>query len=116
MIALAAAYAVALHTVLPVLAGFSPAIGGGAGTPLLCSVANTASTDQGLPGKPQPLCPGCPACAMPACAGAALRVADAVTLVPVALTALPPALRPAGRPPARLELGADHRARGPPVA
>jgi hypothetical protein len=116
MIALAAAYAVALSTVLPALAGFaSPAMGASAGAWVLCSAGNVADAKRGMPEKPQPPCPGGLACAMPACAGAALRPAD-TALVPADLSFLPLGPRHQGRGPSRLNLGHDHFARGPPAA
>jgi hypothetical protein len=117
MTALAIAYAVALNTVLPALAGLlSPAMGGGTGAWVLCSAGKVADADQGLPDHPQPACPGSLACAMPACPGAALRAADASGLILAAPIALRPAPRPNGHPSARLRLGSGHFARGPPAA
>src|SRR5258707_2254888 len=71
LVALAAAYAVALNILLPVLAAvLPPATVGGIGVAIICSTSG-AATDRGAPEKPQPLCP-CGACAMPGCAATAL--------------------------------------------
>jgi hypothetical protein len=72
LVALAAAYAVALNILLPVLAAIlPPAAIGEIGLAAICS-AGGAATGRGAPAKPQPLCPCGGACAMPGCAATAL--------------------------------------------
>ena len=71
LVALAAAYAVALNALLPVLAAISPPAA--IGVAVICSAGGAGSpSDSGVPEKPQPLCPGGGACAMPGCAAIAL--------------------------------------------
>src|SRR5690348_4960603 len=110
--ALAAAYAVALSTVLSAPGGLSAATGDG-GSWLLCAAGQIA--DRGAPDRPQPLCPGGGACAMAGCPGAALGAPEAAALSLAAVPALPPP-HCEGCAPARLGPGADHPARGPPAA
>src|SRR5580704_19780205 len=74
LVALAAAYAVALNILLPVLGAVLPLAGSGAqGWAVLCSASGAA--DRGAPEKRQPVRPLCPcgaACAMPGCGATAL--------------------------------------------
>jgi hypothetical protein len=65
LVALAAAYAVALNALLPALTGIFPSASIAA--VVICSAGGSAS-DSGAPEKPQPLCPGGTACAMSGCA------------------------------------------------
>jgi hypothetical protein len=72
LVALAAAYAVALNILLPVLAAIlPPAASGEIGSGAICSAGGAAS-DRGAPARPQPLCPCGAACVMPGCAATAL--------------------------------------------
>jgi hypothetical protein len=112
MTALAAAYAVALSTVLSPFTGLSWAMGG-SDSWVLCAAGH--GEGEGAPDQPQPLCPGA-ACAMAGCPGAAVWVVEAAALLPVPVPALAPPLRREGYAPARLGLGADRLARGPPAA
>jgi hypothetical protein len=71
LVALAAAYAVALNALLPVLAAISPPAA--FGVAVICSAGGAGSpSDSGVPEKPQPPCPGGGVCAMPGCAATAL--------------------------------------------
>jgi hypothetical protein len=115
LMALAAAYAVALNFLLPVLGAVLPlAASGGIGLAAMCSVGGVA-TDRGTPEKPHPVCPCGAACAMPGCGAAALPGGAAVGAgtppASVSLAGLSPegALAPAFWP------GGSKLARGPPV-
>jgi hypothetical protein len=114
LVALAAAYAVALNILLPVLAAvLPPAAGGGIGLAAMCSAGG--ASDRGAPGQPQPLCPCGAACAMPGCGATALPAG-----APIGASAAPASVRLAGlspqgqRAPA-LWPGGSKRARGPPI-
>jgi hypothetical protein len=72
IVALAAAYAVALNALLPALAGLvlpDPARGlRGLELALFCSAGGVLGSEGShVPAKPQPPSPGAGACAMPAC-------------------------------------------------
>jgi hypothetical protein len=116
LVALVAAYAVALNTLLPVLGLIVlPAASGGLGPVVICSGAGAAS-DSGAPAKPQPLCP-CPGpCAMSGCAGFTLPGGGAA-LAEVAWQSVGPVgLRRDGGDEQIFRLGGRNLARGPPVA
>jgi hypothetical protein len=121
LVALAAAYTVALNTLLPVLAAILPPTAiGEIGLAVICSAGGRGSIPaQGVPGrgapeKPQPLCPCGAACAMPGCAASALPGADAAGASPACV----PIGRRGhdGRPAPAAWPGGSKLARGPPVA
>jgi hypothetical protein len=101
LVALAAAYAVALNTLLPVLTAMAlPAAGGAIGLEVICS-----ATGPGVPEKPQPPGPCCGACALPGCAATVLPEVASSGAGVSRLRALP------------VVLGRDARqARAPPLA
>jgi hypothetical protein len=116
-VALAAAYAVALNMLLPVMAALvTPAVGGAIGLTIICSADGVGAIgDRGAPERPQPACPCCAVCALPGCSAAALPPL-AVYWPGVALVgAVPIALRRGGRQPQTFWPG-DALARGPPLA
>jgi hypothetical protein len=115
LVALAAAYAVALNILLPVLAAILPASAiGGTGPAVICSTGGAAS-DRGAPQQPQPLCPCGAACAMPGCAATALP--DGASIGPRAVLASsgPVELGHAGAATRMFWPGGSKLARGPPV-
>src|ERR1700704_5308550 len=77
-VALAAAYAVVLNMLLPVLAIILPPVAiDEIGLAVMCSAAGAGSvSDSGAPEKPRPLSPCGVACAMPGCATTVLRNDD----------------------------------------
>jgi hypothetical protein len=118
IVALAAAYAVVLNTLLPVLTAIlPPAAIGEIGLAVICSGGGAGSAaDPGAPEKPQPLCPCDGACAMPGCAAPALPDDDAAgagaTCVSVGLAGL----GLDGRQNETFWPGGSKLARGPPIA
>jgi hypothetical protein len=117
LVALAAAYAVALNTLLPALTVIaSPATAGPLGLAVICSGAAGPAADRGVPEKPQPLCPCCGACAMPGCAATVLPdVASSSAGLPQ-VRALPVGLGRDGWHRPTFWPGGSKLARGPPVA
>jgi hypothetical protein len=117
LVALAAAYAVALNTLLPVLAAIlPPAAIGEIGLAVICSTGGAgAASDRGAPAKPQPLCPCSGPCAMPGCA-AAVVPDDRTGVGAVALSVAPARLRHDGRQQQAFWPGGSKLARGPPIA
>jgi hypothetical protein len=99
LVALAAAYAVALNTLLPVFTAILlPAASGEIGQAVICSAGGPGpAADGSAPEKPQPLCPCGAACAMPGCAATVLPDHD-----------------PAGAPTARVSAGLAGLGREPP--
>jgi hypothetical protein len=117
LVALAAAYAVALNTLLPVLTALlPPAATGESGLAVICSAGQAGSaSDRSAPAKPQPLCPCGGACTMPGCAPAVLP--DDPSGVGVASVSIGPAgLRHDGRRQQAFWPGGSKLARGPPIA
>jgi hypothetical protein len=117
LVALAAAYAVALNTLVPVLTALlPPAAMGKIGLAVICSAGGAGSpSDRDSPAKPQPLCPCGGACAMPGCVAAALPddpsgVSAAWVIVGLA------GLRHDGRQQQAFWPGGSNLARGPPSA
>jgi hypothetical protein len=119
LVALAAAYAVALNTLLPVLAAVLPPTGvGEVGLTVLCTAAGAperGGPERGAP-RPQPLCPCGAACAMPGCGAAALPGADTAGAGPVWVPIGWSGHGHDGRPAPTIWPGGSKRARGPPVA
>jgi DUF2946 family protein len=117
LVALAAAYAVALNTLLPVLAAILPSAAiGEIGLAVICSAGGTgAASDRGAPAKPQPLCPCGGACAMSGCAAAALPD-DRTGVGAVRVSVAPAGLRRDGRQLQAFWPGGSKLARGPPIA
>jgi hypothetical protein len=118
LVALAAAYAVALNTLLPVFTAILlPAASGEIGAAVTCSAGGSGSAaDNSAPEKPQPPCPCSAACAMSGCAATVLPDHDpagaATAWVSTGLAGL-------GRePPQKQALwpGGRKLARGPPAA
>jgi hypothetical protein len=117
LVALAAAYAVALNTLLPVLTFMLlPAASSALGAAVICSAAAGSASEGGAPEKPRPPCP-CPgACAMASCAASAVPPAGAA-IAQAAWSSLGPlALRRDGGDTQIFRLGGRNLARGPPVA
>jgi hypothetical protein len=117
LVALAAAYAVALNTLLPVLASILPPTAvGEVGLTVLCTAgaAERGGPERGAPARPQPLCPCGSACAMPGCGATALPGADPARAGPVWV--LVGWSGRDGRPAPTVWPGGSKRARGPPVA
>jgi hypothetical protein len=123
LVALAAAYAVVLNMLLPVLvpvlgATLPPGAIGELSLTVICATGGVGSaSDRGAPEKPQPLCPCGVACAMPGCAAPVLPD-DAPASAGAGVACVSVGL-------AGLELDARQReklwpggklARGPPVA
>jgi hypothetical protein len=119
LVALAAAYAVALNTLVPVLAAIlpPPAIGA-VGLTVLCSAgsAERGGPEPGAPARPQPLCPCGAACAMPGCGASALPDADPPGAGPVWVSIGWSGGGQDGRPVPTVWPGGSKLARGPPVA
>jgi hypothetical protein len=117
LVALAAAYAVALNILLPVLGAVLPLAGSGAqGRAVLCSASGAA--DRGAPEKRQPVRPLCPcgaACAMPGCGATALPGSSAIgaSLAPARVALAGP--RQDGRQVTAAWPGGSKLARGPPI-
>jgi len=120
LVALAAAYAVALNILLPVLGAVLPAAAsGGIALAALCSTGGAAS-DHGAPEKPQParpepVCPCGAACAMPGCGATALPGGAAIGASPALVCARPVGLRPDGQWAQAFWPGGSKLARGPPI-
>jgi hypothetical protein len=115
LVALAAAYAVALNILLPVLGAVLPAAASGApGLAALCAAGGAAS-DHGTPAKPQPLCPCGAACAMPGCGATALPGGAAIGASPALACVGPVGLRQDGQRVQAFWPGGSKFARGPPV-
>jgi hypothetical protein len=123
LVALVAAYAVALNTLLPVLGLILlPAASGGLGPVVICSGAGAgaaragAASDSGAPEKPQPFCP-CPGpCAMSGCAVITLPDGGAAFAEVAWQNVGPVGLRRDGGDEQMFRLGGRNLARGPPVA
>jgi hypothetical protein len=123
LVALAAAYAVALNMMLPVLTLILlPAASSGLGPAVICSATGAgaaragSASDSGAPEKPRPLCP-CPgACAMSGCAAAALPDMGAAVAEVAWLSVGPVGLRRDAGDEQTFRLGGRNLARGPPVA
>ena len=117
LVALAAAYAVALNTLLPALAVIlSPVASDALDPAVICSGVGAASApDSGAPEKPRPHCPGGGVCAMPGCAAAGLLAAGPVVAVATWWRAAPVGLRRDGRQTQTFRLGGHNLARGPPI-
>src|ERR1700722_10547752 len=117
LVALAAAYAVALNTLLPVLAAILPPTAvGEVGLTGLCPAGapERGAPEKGAPARPQPLCPCGAACAMPGWGAAALPEADPAAARPVWV---PVGWRGHdGGPAPTIWPGGSKLARGPPVA
>ncbi len=119
LVALAAAYAVALNALLPVLAAVVPPTAIGAfGLTVLCSAggAEPGGPERGAPARPQPLCPCGAACAMPGCGATALPDPDPAGAGPVCVPIGWNARRHDDRPAPTIWPGGSKLARGPPVA
>jgi hypothetical protein len=115
LVALAAAYAVALNILLPILAAVLPAAAvGGIGLAAICSAGGAAS-DRGAPQNPQPLCPCGAACAMPGCAATALPGGAPIGTSAVLARIAPVELGPAGAATRAFWPGGSKLARGPPI-
>jgi hypothetical protein len=115
LVALAAAYAVALNILVPVLAAFLPATAiGGIGVAVICSAGGAAS-DRGAPQKPQPLCPCGAACAMPGCAATALADGTAAGTSAVLASIGPVEPGHGGAATRTFWPGGSKLARGPPI-
>jgi hypothetical protein len=115
LVALAAAYAVALNIMLPVLAAILPAPAiGGTGLAVICSAGGAAS-ERGAPQTPQPPCPCGAACAMPGCAATALPDGASIGTRTILASIRPVELGPAGTAARTFWPGGSKLARGPPV-
>jgi hypothetical protein len=118
LVALAAAYAVALNTLLAVFTAIlPPAASGEIGPAVICSAGGPGwASDSGAPDQPQPLCPCSGACAMPGCAATVLPDHDPTGAATACVSA-----GLAGREREREQKqvfrpGSGTLARGPPVA
>jgi hypothetical protein len=118
LVALAAAYAVAFNTLLPLFtAVLLPAASGEIGPAVICYAGGPGSaSDSGAPQRPQPLCPGCGACAMPGCAAAVLPDHDPTGAAAAGVSAGLAGLRGEPRQKQAAWPGGSKLARGPPVA
>jgi hypothetical protein len=123
LVALAAAYAVALNTLLPVLVSVLPPTAiGEIGLAVICSAGARGSVPdwgvpgQGAPEKPQLPCPCGAACAMPGCAATALPAPDPAGAGPACVPIRRLGRGHDGRPAPTAWPGGSKRARGPPVA
>jgi hypothetical protein len=122
LVALAAAYAVALNMLLPALTAIaspafsSPATGGALGLEVICSGGAGPAAGRGVPEKPQPLCPCCGACAMPGCAATVLPDIASSSAGAPRMRAQPVGLSREGRHRQTFWPGGSKLARGPPVA
>lgn len=115
LVALAAAYAVALNILLPVLAALLPPTAiGEIGFATICSAAG-ATGDPSAPQKPQPLCPCVGACAMPGCAASALPSAAPIAASAVHASIGPVGLRQDDRGTQTFWPRGSKLARGPPI-
>jgi hypothetical protein len=114
-VALAAAYAVVLNTLLPVLTIILPPVAmAESGLAVMCSAGGPAS-DGGVPEKPQPLSPCGAACAMPGCGTAVLRNDDPTVTDATGVSVGLVGLRLDGRRKQMFWLGGSKLARGPPI-
>jgi hypothetical protein len=122
LVALAAAYAVVLNTLLPALTAIaspailSPATVGALGLEVICSGGAGPAADRGIPEKPQPLCPCCGACALPGCVATVLPDFASSSAGAPPLRAQPIAPGRDGRHRQTFWPGGSKLARGPPVA
>jgi hypothetical protein len=118
LVALAAAYAVVLNTILPVLGAILlPAAVGEVGWAVICSAHGAGlASDRGVPEKPSPPCPCGGACAMPGCAAIALPDGDPAGVVAVCASTVPAALWRSGCRKEAFWPGGRKLARGPPIA
>ncbi|HEV3373716.1 MAG TPA: hypothetical protein VG145_14310 [Xanthobacteraceae bacterium] len=120
LVALAAAYAVALNILLPVLGAILPAAASGAiGLAPICS-AHGAVSDRGAPAKPQParpepLCPCGAACAMPGCGTTALSGGTSIDMSAAPASVALVGLRQDGQRVLAFWPGGSKLARGPPI-
>jgi len=117
LVALAAAYAVALNTLLPVLTAILlPAATVEIGLAVICSAGGAGSaSDSGAPEKPQPLCPCGGACAMPGCAATALPGSDPIGAGAACVSVGLVGLRHDGQQKQTFWPGGSKLARGPPI-
>ena len=115
--AVAAAYAVALNTLMAALAGLVlPAAGGALELAVLCSAGQVPGPQPiQAPAKPQPLCPGGAACAIAACAHGALDP-EAFAIIRPAGASLSVGYRPETAAVSSSPINRDGFARGPPAA
>jgi hypothetical protein len=118
LVALAAAYAVALNTLLPVFTAILlPAAGSESGPAVICSaVRPDSAADNSAPEKPQPPCPCSAACAMPSCAATVLPDHDPAGAATAWVNAGLAGLGREPQPKQALWPGGRKLARGPPVA
>jgi hypothetical protein len=119
LLALAAAYAVALNALLPVVAAILPPTAiGEIGVAVICSGNPVRGVPgPGAPEKPQPLCPCGAACAMPGCAASALPDPDPAYAGPACVPVGRLGRGQDGRPASTTAWpGGSKLARGPPVA
>jgi hypothetical protein len=115
LVALAAAYAVALNMLLPVFtAVLQPAASGEIGPAAMCSAGGPGSaSDRDAPQKPRPLCSE--ACAMPGCAATVLPDPVLTGAVTAGVGAPPAGPRREPRREQAFWPGGSKLARGPPV-
>jgi hypothetical protein len=116
LVALAAAYAVALSALLPVSAALVSPAAGAVGLAVICSGGADSPGDRGVPQKPQPTDPCCGACAMPGCGAAALPPLVSVEVGVIRADAAPLARRRDGERRQTFWPGDGNLARGPPLA
>jgi hypothetical protein len=118
LVALAAAYAVALNALLPALTAIlPPAAIGEIGLAVVCSAGGAGSaSDSGAPETPHPLCPCSGACAMPGCAATGLPDDHPAGAGAACESAGPAGLGHAGRQKQAFWPGGSKLARGPPIA
>jgi hypothetical protein len=120
LVALAAAYAVALNMMLPVLTLVPlPVAGGTLGVAVICAAAGAnhagSASDSSTPEQPRPPCP-CPgACAMAGCAATILPPAGAAIAPAAWLSFGSVALRRDSGGTRLSRLGGRNLARGPPL-
>lgn len=116
MVALAAAYAVVLNTLLPL---FSPPLlpAEAAGLAVICSAGGAGvADDRGVPEKPQPPCACCGACAVAGCGAAALPDVASTGAGAAHMGLGPVALSHDGRERQAFWSGGSKLARAPPPA
>jgi hypothetical protein len=118
LVALAAAYAVVLNTLLPLFSALVlPAADAAIGLAVICSASGAgAADDRGVPQRPQPPCPCCGACAMPGCGAAALPDLASTGAGAARIGAGPVALSHDGRERQAFWPGGSKLARAPPLA
>jgi hypothetical protein len=114
LVALVAAYAVALNILLPVLGVVLPVASGAPGFAVLCASQGAAS-DRGAPQKPEPLCPCGASCAMPGCGTTGLPCGAPTGASPAPARVALARLRQGGRRGQAFWPGGSKRARGPPI-